>query len=423
MSSLAPPPPGRCTCTSGRATNVLSTLFIVLVGVLGAIQTGVNNRTGAWFGSFLFGSFISFVCGTLCLLLVTLGEACATPSPREAVFKYMRFNARPRPWQLLGGLLGVSYVTASVGITLITGYSIFFVTAVCGQMLVSAVLDTWGLLGVARRPLTLLRIAALIICVLGALLSIIDRVTANGGDTPPIAFAMCVVGGVAAGTLMPVQAAINRGMSELVPTKLQASLVSFIVGTIAVFIALTIQLLLRPDLASALNARIATSAWWMYLGGGPLGVVFIASGIFFVRSLGVSLFFVALVCGQLLGSAVLDAVGFLGSPALSTPGTRIAGIILVFLAAACMQGMDALTRGCSASVQFVSSRMSFVSRKRLPTVAPAPRVLVQHSPPPAIRLVADEAPPVHADTEAPASVATAATAATVGGVNSAAPER
>jgi len=66
-------------------------------------------------------------------------------------------------------------------------------------------------------------------------------------------------------------------------------------------------------------------------------VLYITSGIWFVRIIGSAPFFVALVCGQLGGSATLDATGFLGAHVhpMSTP--KLAGIVVVVVAAALIQ--------------------------------------------------------------------------------------
>ena len=50
-----------------------------------------------------------------------------------------------------------------------------------------------------------------------------------------------------------------------------------------------------PSLAAALPPALASSAWWMYLGG-PIGVVYIASGIALVRTLGSATYFQCISC-------------------------------------------------------------------------------------------------------------------------------
>jgi len=77
--------------------------------------------------------------------------------------------------------------------------------------------------------------------------------------------------------------------------------------------------------------------------GGVLGVCYIVSAIFFAPVIGAGIYFVALVSGQLVGSAVADDVGLFGSPQRAIDSFRLAGIALVLCAAAGLSsGPDAL---------------------------------------------------------------------------------
>ena len=88
--------------------------------------------------------------------------------------------------------------------------------------------------------------------------------------------------------------------------------------------------------AAQFPALFASSVGVQYLGG-AIGVVYVASTIFVTGAIGSSLYFVSLVCGQLAGSTLLDAVGPFGAPVIVAGGLRIAGIVLVLLSAAAMQ--------------------------------------------------------------------------------------
>jgi bacterial/archaeal transporter family-2 protein len=50
---------------------------------------------------------------------------------------------------------------------------------------------------------------------------------------------------------------------------------------------------------------LATGPWWLYIGG-PLGALVLASATISVASTGVLLTSLTVICGQLVGSVVLD---------------------------------------------------------------------------------------------------------------------
>lgn len=53
--------------------------------------------------------------------------------------------------------------------------------------------------------------------------------------------------------------------------------------------------------------------------------------------IGSAAFFVALVCGQLVGSAAIDATGFLGAEVWPANTDKIVGIVIVLIAALLVQ--------------------------------------------------------------------------------------
>ena len=76
-----------------------------------------------------------------------------------------------------------------------------------------------------------------------------------------------------AGALMPLQAGVNAQLARWVGHPVSASLVSFAVGTLALF---AYGAALRPQLPAA--EALASAPWWVW-GGGLLGAVFVTAAI------------------------------------------------------------------------------------------------------------------------------------------------
>ena len=105
---------------------------------------------------------LSFVVGTLCLLVVTLVVA------REQV-AWSGVASLP-PLLYLGGVLGAIFVTISLVLTPVLGIGAVIALAIAGQVIASLALDHYGLLGLAVRELTLGRATGAVLAVLGALM-------------------------------------------------------------------------------------------------------------------------------------------------------------------------------------------------------------------------------------------------------------
>lgn len=308
-------------------------VFAVCVGIIGAVQTVVNNRAGEHFESFLIGSWIEFAGGVVCILLFVGGEMVVKGSKQ-----FMRFSRYPRWTDFVPGTISMIFVCAMVGLTSVTGFSLFFIGAVVGQLLASTVFDQFGLCGGLKMPINFQKVVAIIIGVGGAVLSAVQSLTDSSSEYSEGAVGACVALAVGAGTLLPLQAAMNRQLSDALPSKMQTTLFSFSVGLVICTVAVGIQLGVNKELAADVlpNIKSSVDAIWLYFGG-PGGMLYISSGIFFIRTIGAAPFFVALICGQLAGGALMDATGFLGARVIESGPMRIVGVCTVILASILMQ--------------------------------------------------------------------------------------
>ncbi len=82
--------------------------------------------------------------------------------------------------------------------------------------------------------------------------------------------------------------------------------------------------------------KVAALPWWVLLGG-VIGVVFVAGSVIVGPALGIALFFVCVVAGQLLGATLADHVGAFGMPTKPINVMKLVGLGLVLLGAALVQ--------------------------------------------------------------------------------------
>ena len=126
-----------------------------------------------------------------------------------------------------------------------------------------------------------------------------------------------------AGVGLPLQAAINVRLRELLGNPLRASLGSFAVGSILLFVA---TLAIRQPFPAM--GTIVRAPWWLWTGG-IVGAFYILGTIVVVPRLGSAFTFALIVAGQMAMSIVIDRFGLFGVPQSPFSLTRLAGAALL----------------------------------------------------------------------------------------------
>jgi bacterial/archaeal transporter family-2 protein len=122
----------------------------LIVGFVLPLQAGINAQLRTHLGSPIVTAAVSFIVGTLALLLVIL--ATRSPLPGATAI------ARAPWWHWTGGFLGALYIAAAVILAPRLGATALVALIVGGQMVGSLILDHWGLVGYPVRPVTSMRI-------------------------------------------------------------------------------------------------------------------------------------------------------------------------------------------------------------------------------------------------------------------------
>jgi len=122
---------------------------------------------------------------------------------------------------------------------------------------------------------------------------------------------------------MPTQAATNGRMASFVESPILAALISFAVGTIALFVY---AILSGETLSSLAAAKDAPPIAWI---GGFLGAFFVASAALLVPRIGVAMTFSLFIAGQMIITLIIDHFGLLGVPVKEVSLARLGGILLV----------------------------------------------------------------------------------------------
>ena len=141
---------------------------------------------------------------------------------------------------------------------------------------------------------------------------------------PLLLFAL--IGAFVGGTLVALQAPTNALLSRAAGSPVNAALISFAVGTVAL-IAVAMALGVRPS-----GGEVRALPWYAWTGG-LYGAVFVAVAAFAAPRLGVTYFLMVAIAGQLAMALVLDRLGAFGLPRVEISPTRVAGVLLVLAGA------------------------------------------------------------------------------------------
>ena len=284
-----------------------------LVGVLVAVQSRINAGLSEQVGGGLVAASVSFGTGLVLAAVIVISRG--TGRAAVATLPSLVRTGSLRWWQLLGGLGGAWLVTTQGLVVVVVGVTIFTVGVVAGQVAGSLLVDRWGLSPAGRLGVTLRRAVAAAVALIAVIVSAVSATDAS------LHLSWVVLLAVSAGFGISVQQAINGRVSSATGQPLAATLVNFVVGFSALALATVVGLVV-----GYVQFDAWPSEWWLYFGG-PIGVLFIALAAWAVRGVGVLVFGLLTIAGQLTGSVLLDTLLPTGTAPLGWP--QWTGLLLI----------------------------------------------------------------------------------------------
>ncbi len=130
---------------------------------------------------------------------------------------------------------------------------------------------------------------------------------------------------ILAGAMIASQGIINGRMAVFMGGPLQAALISFSVGWLALFF-------INLSLGHGFPVRetFATAPWWAWIGG-FMGAVVVTLGATAVPRIGVATYVSAFIAGQLTAAIFYDHFGILGQTVREISWPRLLGVAFMGL--------------------------------------------------------------------------------------------
>lgn len=139
-------------------------IAVFIAGAMTAFQPLINTRLSQNLDSPIWASFISFVVGTILLLIVGLMMNGG---------KFMTLEIEGlKWWMFIGGALGAVFVTLAIYAVPHMGVATMIAILIAGQLIFSAILSHYGVLADIPRPMTIMKFSGLVLLGIGALMTL-----------------------------------------------------------------------------------------------------------------------------------------------------------------------------------------------------------------------------------------------------------
>lgn len=300
---------------------VLLYIIGIVAGMVVPFQTSINSRLSLYTRSSFYASTISFATGTLFLILINL-----IINPHVFTGQFYSNQSLNYQW-FVGGMLGVIFLTGNLLLLPRLGASLTVVMTVAGQIIMGVVIDSFGWFGADKHPFTLLKVLGILFLIFGILLMNYVRRDPKDKAQSSTVYIWLIIGFIF-GFCPPIQTAINSALGQQLHSSIMASLVSFTVGTIVLFI---LTLIFNKSLKVATFNNKQGKLKPIYFIGGILGVIFVTTNIILMPHLGAALTTIIVMLGQMLMGIIIDHFGLLGTNVNKVTTRKVSGIIAIMI--------------------------------------------------------------------------------------------
>ena len=289
------------------------------MGLLVPLQTAANSRLRGVVGPAYVSTLVSFTVSTLALLLVSLLAGIAILPTHEML-------AEAPWWSWFIGLVAVVTITIAIHLFKEIGQLQAIIIPLFSQLIFSLLIDHFGWFGSQVIPLNSQRIIGSLLLIVGVTLVVIvpklgkGQQSVNRGSRQTFWQLVAVVSGCLSASITGAYAQL----AGIVGNPIQATTVAFFVATLALLLFCTMNGSVRL-VGKAFNRE---QPWWMWMGG-LYGATIVFGNAWLVPKLGVGLFIMALLVGQLTLSMLMEHNGWLGAPRKRITWVQIVGILLM----------------------------------------------------------------------------------------------
>lgn len=294
-------------------------LIALVLGFCTPIQTAANSRMRQLVSSAPLSTLISFAVSTIVLIIVALiASIPLTPSPQA-------FHDAPW-WSWFIGVIPLITITIAIHLFKELGQLQTMVIPMFSQLIFSLCIDHFGLFGSKVMPMNWQRAIGAALLIVGVtMVVIIPRLNRNSkSESGGLRQVMWQLAAVLSGCLSASVGAILASLGQVIGSAIQATTVLFAIATVIMIVFCC----LNGSVIKMRKAFTTDAPWWIWTGG-ILGAVIVYGNAWLIPMIGVSVFMMALLIGQLLLSLLMEKHGWLGAPQKHISWTQFAGILIM----------------------------------------------------------------------------------------------
>ena len=272
-----------------KASVPISITLAFIAGVAATLQAGISGQLAKELNDGIMAALVSNIGGTIFTALFLLN-----PNVRKQAKKLFKavISGNFAKWQLLGGVAGAVYISTASSTVSIIGTGLFTVVLVASQNVSGIIVDKFGFSSGSKRKITPKRALAVVIGIVAVLLSV--------SEFEGKILWLPILAVVIAGLAVTIQFALNGRVTKASNSQVSA----FINFPMSMFAVLTVLIVMN---LFGKNWNSWPDQWWLY-SAGFLGAVVVFLAAATIRTLGVLLFGLASVAGQLITSIALDVI-------------------------------------------------------------------------------------------------------------------
>ena len=283
---------------------ILYLLTGLLIGMGLSVQTSINGRLRKSVKSPFLTSLFSFLISTIFIFVLAFIQI-------DSLWLSGDFITSQPVWIWLGGLFGCIFLTGNILLFPKLGAVQTVIFPVLGQITAGLLIDEFGIfhapisqMGLHKAIGTLMVLAGMT----GVVLFSHKMAPTERKDIKQNSQWFWRLLGICTGACSTLQITINGQLGLVLHSPIHAALISFIVGSLSLFLMVCIQ---RPKLQIC-KPEQGKNPWWMWTGG-ILGAMYVIGNAWISPQIGTGAAVVIGLLGLMSAGLVIDQTGILQS--------------------------------------------------------------------------------------------------------------
>lgn len=295
----------------------------IVIGIILPLQTAISVKLRKALRSPLRAALATFFVAAVFLGLLLIVSGHSLLIDQQLI--------RQQPWWVwIGGFLGVIYVTGNIILFPRLGSVQTVIMPVLGQIMMSMLIDDFGWFQLAQHRFDWIRGVGSLLILGGIILTVVvdqqleKQKTKSTDHVKLTTLLPWETIGILLGMCNATQTAINGHLGESIHSPIQATFISFVIGTLT----LLILTLIKDRSLGIYQGLTSGQPWWVWTSG-LFGSLFILGNTFLSPKIGTGLTVSIVLFGQIAGSLLIEKFGWLDAQQKPISFVKMIGLVVM----------------------------------------------------------------------------------------------